>query len=159
MKEISIRRARFEDAETIADFNDAMAYETEHRRFDRDVILAGVRGLFAHPHLGFYLVAEAKGEVVGSLMVTMEWSDWRNGIFWWVQSVYVRPEYRRRGIYRRLYRFVKALAAADARICGFRLYVERENNIAQKTYSAMGMAETPYLVFEEIVSEEKSREL
>ena len=83
-------------------------------------------------------------------MITKEWSDWRNGAFWWIQSVYVRPEFRRQGVYRRLYRHVQALAKKDRRVCGFRLYVERENRRAQVTYRALGMEKTRYLVFEEL---------
>jgi ribosomal protein S18 acetylase RimI-like enzyme len=98
----------------------------------------------------FYVVAEDDGGLVGSLMVTKEWSDWRNGSFWWIQSVYVRPEVRRRGVYRSLYRHVQNLAAADPGVCGFRLYVDRENVVAQGTYGALGMKATRYLVFEEL---------
>jgi ribosomal protein S18 acetylase RimI-like enzyme len=114
------------------------------------VIGAGVRGLLRRPDSGFYTVAELDGEVIAALMVTKEWSDWRNGDFWWIQSVYVRPELRRRGVYRRLYRHLQALAAGKRAVCGFRLYVEKGNRRAQATYRAAGMARTPYLVFEEL---------
>jgi ribosomal protein S18 acetylase RimI-like enzyme len=83
-------------------------------------------------------------------MITMEWSDWRNGLFWWIQSVFVVPEYRRRGIYRKLYAHVQELAAQEPNVCGFRLYVERDNTRAQQTYAALGMTETPYRLFEEM---------
>jgi ribosomal protein S18 acetylase RimI-like enzyme len=147
-----IRQASITDADTLADFNIEMARETENKRLHDHVIRPGVRALLDNPALGFYVVAETEAGVAGSLMVTTEWSDWRNGIFWWVQSVYVRPEHRRTGIYRALYEFVKELAERDANVCGFRLYVERENTGAQATYKALGMEETAYLMFEELKS-------
>ena len=147
---ITIRRAAAQDAQALIDFNRAMALETERKELLPEVIGAGVRALLANPAAGFYLVAEADGQVIGALMLTMEWSDWRNGSFWWIQSVYVRPEYRRRGIYTRLYRHVQRLAAGDPGVCGFRLYVERENAAAQAVYRGLGMSETHYRVFEEL---------
>ena len=96
-----------------------------------------------------YLVAEQGDEIVGSLMVTTEWSDWRNGFFWWVQSVYVRPEFRRQGVYRALYTEVRIHAKAQPDVCGIRLYVENENEGAQKTYEALGMKKTGYRLYEE----------
>ena len=148
MRAIRIRTARLEDAVALVGFNSAMALETEGKRLLPRVIGAGVRSLLRSPETGFYLLAETKKEIVAALMITQEWSDWRNGTFWWIQSVYVRPEFRRRGVYRRLYRRVRAMAARDRRVCGFRLYVERENRRAQKTYRALGMQGTRYRVFE-----------
>ena len=147
---VQVRRATAGDAEALIRFNAAMALETERKVLLPGVIGAGVRHLLEHPAAGFYLVAESGGEVSGSLMVTNEWSDWRNGNFWWVQSVYVRPEFRRRGLYRELYKYLQALAAQDASICGFRLYVERDNVRAQATYRTAGMDATRYIVFEEL---------
>ena len=147
---IAIRRAGAADAQTLVDFNCAMALETERKELLPGVIGAGVRALLANPAAGFYVLAEAGGRVVGALMLTKEWSDWRNGSFWWIQSVYVRPEHRRRGVYRQLYRHVQQLAASDSAVCGFRLYVERENSAAQAAYRALGMSETHYRVFEEL---------
>jgi ribosomal protein S18 acetylase RimI-like enzyme len=147
---IQVRRAAAGDAEALIRFNAAMALETERKVLLPGVIGAGVRHLLAHPEMGFYLVAESGGQVAGSLMVTNEWSDWRNGNFWWVQSVYVRPEFRRRGVYRELYKYLQALAGQDLSICGFRLYVERDNVRAQATYRTAGMDETRYIVFEEL---------
>jgi len=147
---IAIRRAGAADAQTLVDFNCAMALETERKELLPEVIGAGVRALLANPAAGFYVLAEAGGRVVGALMLTKEWSDWRNGSFWWIQSVYVRPEHRRRGVYRQLYRHVQQLAASDSAVCGFRLYVERENSAAQAAYRALGMSETHYRVFEEL---------
>jgi ribosomal protein S18 acetylase RimI-like enzyme len=127
-----------------------MALETEHKELLPEVIGAGVRALLDDPSAGFYLVATTEGRVIASLMITKEWSDWRKGSFWWIQSVYVRPQWRRKGVYRSLYRHVRELAARDPAVCGFRLYVERENSRAQATYRALGMKETRYLVFEEL---------
>jgi ribosomal protein S18 acetylase RimI-like enzyme len=148
--ELTIRPAIAGDADALAAFNIAMARETEGKRLRPDVVGAGVRRMLAEPGLGFYLVAEAGGKVVGSLMVTTEWSDWRNGRFWWIQSVYVVTEWRRRGVFRALYAHVKALAAAAPDVCGFRLYVEHENADAQATYRQLGMEMTDYRLMEEL---------
>jgi ribosomal protein S18 acetylase RimI-like enzyme len=144
-----IRLATPADAGVLIEFNAAMALETEGKELLPDVIGAGVRSLLGNPAAGFYLLAE-QDSAVGSLMITKEWSDWRNGTFWWIQSVYVRPEFRRQGVYKNLYRHVQELASKDPAVCGFRLYVERENERAQATYSALGMKPTHYLVFEEL---------
>ena len=144
-----IRLATPADAGVLIEFNAAMALETEGKKLLSNVIGAGVRSLLGNPAAGFYLLAE-QDSVVASLMITKEWSDWRNGTFWWIQSVYVRPEFRRQGVYKNLYRHVQELAANDPKVCGFRLYVERENSRAQATYSALGMKQTHYLVFEEL---------
>ena len=147
---LKIRRATRRDAPALIAFNSAMALETEGKVLLPRVIGAGVRGLLRRPDSGFYTVAEREGEVIAALMVTREWSDWRNGDFWWIQSVYVRPEFRRRGVYRRLYRHLQAMAAKRRAVCGFRLYVERNNRRAQATYRASGMDRTDYLVFEQL---------
>lgn len=146
--ETGVRPASVEDVPQLVEFNCEMARETEDVRLDPAVVAAGVNALFEHPERGFYVVAGAGPRLAGSLMVTSEWSDWRNGTFWWIQSVYVRPEHRRRGVYRSLYRFLEAMAAGDRGVCGFRLYVERDNHRAQRTYSALGMSRTRYLVYE-----------
>jgi ribosomal protein S18 acetylase RimI-like enzyme len=145
-----IRLARRRDAPVLAAFNAAMALETEGKLLFSEVVGAGVRRLLARPAAGFYVVAETDDQVVGSLMITTEWSDWRNGDFWWIQSVYVRPAHRRRGIYRRLYRFVKDLAARRRSVCGFRLYADLDNRRAAATYRKLGMEKTHYAVFEEL---------
>jgi len=147
---MQIRLAGPDDADVLTEFNTAMARETEGKELLSEVISAGVRSLLRKRDSGFYLVAEDAGRVVGSLLVTKEWSDWRNGEFWWIQSVYVRPELRRRGVYKRLYAHVKEMAASDSGVCGFRLYVERENVQAQSVYGALGMKQTRYLVFEDL---------
>ena len=146
----TIRQATAEDAESIAEFNRLMAFETEHKKLIPEVILTGVKTMIANPSHGFYLVAEKEGEIAGSLMITTEWSDWRNGVVWWVQSVYVRDEYRRQGIYRGLYEEVKSLSSSDESVCGYRLYVEKDNVRAQKSYESLGMIETDYLMYEEL---------
>jgi ribosomal protein S18 acetylase RimI-like enzyme len=145
-----VRLATLHDAPVLVEFNAAMALETEHKELLPDVIGAGVRSLLGNPASGFYVVAEKDDRVAGALMITKEWSDWRNGTFWWIQSVYVRPDLRRQGVYKLLYRHVQKLAANDSAVCGFRLYVERENARAQATYNALGMKKTGYLVFEEL---------
>jgi ribosomal protein S18 acetylase RimI-like enzyme len=147
---LTIRRAEPGDADAIAGFNRAMALETEGKALIPDLVGAGVRRLLADSSLGFYLVAEHEGRVVACLMVTNEWSDWRNGLFWWIQSVYVEAAWRRRGVYRRMYDHIRDLAQADPGICGFRLYVEKENTVAQRAYAQLGMGATDYLMYEEL---------
>ena len=146
---INIRLANAQDAQAIADFNSLMAMETEAKTLHPEIILGGVQNMIANPAYGYYLVAEQDGQLIGSLMVTSEWSDWRNGLFWWIQSVYIRKGWRRQGIYRQLYGMVKTLAAQDGNICGFRLYVEKDNLKAQQTYQSLGMTATDYLIYEE----------
>ncbi len=138
------------DIERIAEFNTVMALETEALRLRPERICAGVRHLIAHSELGFYLVAEHNGFIVGSLLVTTEWSDWRNGLFWWIQSVYVQADFRQRGVYKALYAKVKSLAADTPSVCGFRLYVEQDNRRAQDTYRRLGMNQTHYRIYEEL---------
>jgi ribosomal protein S18 acetylase RimI-like enzyme len=144
-----VRNARNQDIPALADFNIAMAQETENKILSPTKVKAGMRAVLRHPDHGFYLVAELNGEVAGSLLVTREWSDWRNGVFWWIQSVYVPPEFRKRGIYRALYDEVKARAKSNPEVCGFRLYVERSNRAAMAVYSKLGMSETEYRIYEE----------
>ncbi len=144
-----LRKAELRDASAIAAFNSSMALETEGKVLIPEVVSAGVRRLLQDAPLGFYVVAEHQSQIVGCLMVTNEWSDWRNGLFWWVQSVYVQVGWRRKGVYRRLYDFIRALAQADPGVCGFRLYVEKENTVAQATYDSLGMSRTDYLIYEE----------
>ncbi len=145
---ITIRRATRADATAFVQFNQAMAWETEQLRLDSAKLLAGVEGLFARPQYGFYVVAECGGATAGGLMITYEWSDWRNQVFWWIQSVYVRPEFRGRGVYRGLYEGVKAMAR-ESDCCGFRLYVETTNEAAQAVYAKLGMEQSHYLMFED----------
>jgi ribosomal protein S18 acetylase RimI-like enzyme len=144
-----VRTATLADAPVIARFNQAMALETERKHLDSETVNQGVRAVFERQDYGFYLLAEADGEPVGCLMITYEWSDWRNQLFWWIQSVYVLPDYRGKGLYRMLYHEVKRLASASKNVCGFRLYVERDNSRAQQIYEHLGMSEAQYLMFEE----------
>ena len=116
---------------------------------DRSVLGRGVGAVLEDPGKGSYWVVEREGRVLGGLLVTLEWSDWRNGCFWWIQSVYVVPGYRRRGVFRALYDHVLARAQSDSAVCGLRLYVERDNVVARNTYSELGMVETPYAMYEE----------
>ena len=146
-----IRTAKIEDTGIIAQFNQAMAFETENRQLADEVITAGVRTLLKNPRDGFYVVAEMDGVIAASLMVTSEWSDWRNGFFWWIQSVYVKKEYRRQGLYSEMYRFVKSEAGKRSDVRGFRLYVEKDNLSAQKAYETLGMERTHYVLYEETV--------
>ncbi len=147
---LTIRKASESDADSIIQFNIAMAKETEGKILHRHDIEPGVLGLFKKPEYGFYIVAVAGGRVVGSLMVTFEWSDWRNGVIWWIQSVYVIPECRRNGIYRAMYSSIKKMAREKPDVRGFRLYVEKTNIAAQKTYAALGMEEAQYKMFEDL---------
>ncbi len=145
---LQIRAAAPSDAPTIASFNVAMARETEDRDLDAQVVLAGVHGLLRRPESGFYRIALSNERIIGALMVAPEWSDWRNGFFWWIHSVYIVPEHRRQGVFRRLFEHVRAEASGREDIRGLRLYVERENARAQSTYVALGMRETDYRMFE-----------
>ena len=145
---ISIRRGTASDAETIAGFNAAMALETEKLSLDGPRVLEGVRAVLRDASKGFYLVAELRGRPVGQMMITCEWSDWRNGLFWWIQSVYVEPEQRRAGVYTSLHECVVEEAQRAGDVCGIRLYVEQENEIAQGVYRRLGMQKTAYDMFE-----------
>ena len=142
-----IRPAKTTDADAIVAFNQRIAMETEDKMLDENVLRPGVEKVLSNSSLGFYTVAVSEGKVVGCMMVTYEWSDWRNGVFWWIQSVYVDAKFRRKGVFRAIYEYIRDLGIAqDA--CGFRLYVERDNAVAQQTYASMGMKETPYRIFE-----------
>lgn len=143
-----VRPAVAADAETLVSFNAAMAQETEDKPLDLAVLRRGIDALLGDPARGRYLVAVEAGEVLGALAITTEWSDWRNGWFWWIQSVYVTPGARRRGVYRTLHDAVLESARADEQVCGVRLYVEHENAVARRTYESLGMTETGYRLYE-----------
>jgi len=149
----SIRDATAADAATIADYNSRMAEETEGRTLDPGAIGPGVAAVLADPAKGCYWVAELEQKIVGQLMVTYEWSDWRNAAIWWIQSVYIPGEYRRRGVFTALYRHVESMAAAEPDVCGLRLYVDNDNHRAQRTYESLGMAKTGYQVMESMPGE------
>lgn len=140
---IEVRSATVSDIDFLVDCNAAMARETEHKTLDRDILAHGTRAVFDDHRKGFYLVAECDGKLAGCLLITYEWSDWRNGDWWWFQSVYVVPEARRHGIFRALYAEVECRARAAGAV-GLRLYVERDNSRAQRTYASLGMEEEPY---------------
>lgn len=149
---ITIRIAKEKDAAALIEFNQAMALETEGKRLNPEKIGKGVKAVFQDEKKGFYVVAEYEnGGIIGGLMVTFEWSDWRNNWFWWIQSVYILPEGRGKKIYSQLYDFVKSEAEQNGNVCGFRLYVETENTHAQKVYEKVGMDVSHYLMFEEEV--------
>lgn len=148
---MNIRLAEKEDAAALVEFNQAMALETEGKSLDTQILQSGVSAVFENEEKGFYVVAEENLQIVGGLMITFEWSDWRNGWFWWIQSVYILPEYRGRGIYRLLYEFVKTRARKTENVCGFRLYVEKENESAQRVYEKLGMEKSYYLMYEEMI--------
>lgn len=142
-----IRPATAGDITHLVDWNAAMAEETEGKTLDRTVLARGVSAVLDDPARGFYLIAEETGTPLGGLMVTREWSDWRNGDFWWLQSVYVRPEARGRGIFSALFAAVET-RAREAGAVGLRLYVERDNTRAQRVYAARGMSPTAYHLYE-----------
>jgi len=144
-----VRSAGDIDIDRIVLFNQALARETEGRELDRKTLTSGVEAVMAEPARGQYFVAQKAGEVVGQMMVTYEWSDWRNGNVWWVQSVYVSRQHRREGIYRLLHEYVRSLAR-DEKAAGLRLYVDRDNEAAQRTYGALGMQASDYLMYEEL---------
>ena len=144
---LSVRSATPDDASVIADFNIRMAMETEALALEQSIIFPGVRAVFDDPSRGQYFVAASGKQVVGCLMITHEWSDWRNGDIWWIQSVYVHQDFRRRGVFSALYRHVEEVAAAEGAV-GLRLYMEEENANAQATYERLGMKVTHYRVLE-----------
>jgi len=148
MSTVTVRAATHKDTAIISEFNQKMAVETEGKTLPAETIDRGVRRLMERPEYGFYLIAEIENSTVGTCMVTTEWSDWRDGLFWWVQSVYVHSQHRRKGIYTHMYQKIQTLAENNPDVCGFRLYVEKDNLIAQKTYQALGMSETDYLLYE-----------
>lgn len=145
-----IRPASAADAAAIVEFNCRLAAETEHKQLDRPTVVQGVAAALADPSRARYYVACRDGRPVGQLMHTWEWSDWRNGYFWWLQSVYVEPPERGRGVFRALFSHVRDLAASDPEVIGLRLYVEQENAAAQAVYARLGLGSTGYLVLEQM---------
>jgi GNAT superfamily N-acetyltransferase len=143
-----VRAATLADVPFLVEGNSRMARETEGLELQPDRLRAGVEAVFADPSRGFYLIAEIDGAPAAQMMITYEWSDWRNGVFWWIQSVYTMPERRGQGAFKALYTAVEAMARQAGNVCGLRLYVEEHNRIAQQTYQRCGMAETVYRMFE-----------
>lgn len=150
LQEWNIRPGRLDDVERLVAFSQAMALETEGRRLDTDRLQRGTRALLNSTVHGFFMVAERPqtNQVVGQLMITYEWSDWRNALFWWIQSVYVEQAWRRQGVFRSMHAKVIERAKADPGVCGVRLYVESENRIAQEVYRKVGLKPSSYAVFE-----------
>jgi GNAT superfamily N-acetyltransferase len=144
---ITIRKAKQSDAETIIGFQQKMAWETEQMTLVPEIISKGVNGVFQDPSRGQYYVAESKEQIVASLLITYEWSDWRNANVWWFQSVYVLPDHRRNGIFRNMYSFIKNESSGN-NVAGLRLYVESNNVRARKTYEALGMGSEHYTMYE-----------
>ncbi len=146
--QVNIRHASDTDAYTIATFTRRIALETEKTNLDPGIVLSGVKNALMDTKHGFYAVAEYNQKIIGCLMVTYEWSDWRNGVQWWLQSVYVDSGFRRIGVFRKLFNFVRELAAQEADVCGIRLYVDQSNTKAISTYHSLGLKSTNYLMFE-----------
>ena len=149
---IIIRPACAEDVDIIVRFNAALAFETESRRLHLATLRQGTGAFLESPEYGFYIIAELPEDMsykpIGQLMITYEWSDWRNGVFWWIQSVYVVPRRRGQGVFRAMYDHILVKAKADPRVCGIRLYVERENRRAQTVYQRVGLTPSIYTIFE-----------
>lgn len=147
LAKMKIRPAALSDLETVVEFNARLAQESEGVDLDKDRLRAGVAAVLRDQSLGLYFIAESESGPAGQLALTYEWSDWRNGMFWWLQSVYVRPEFRRQGVLRALYRHVLE-KARDRRVCGIRLYVEKDNLAAQEAYRRLGMARAVFHMYE-----------
>ena len=148
---MNIRKATPQDLPVLLDFQCKLAFESENIILDTDILRAGMQALFDDPSKGIYYVAEEDHEIVGCHMITYEWSDWRNGVVWWLQSVYVKESYRQRGVFRKMYDNLVNLIKQDKSIRGLRLYVDKSNERAQRTYEAMGMNGDHYTVFELMV--------
>lgn len=150
-EQMIVRPACREDVDSIVAFSAAMALETEGRELDHARLHRGTEALLASPERGFFMVAElAQGSrrLIGQLMITYEWSDWRNGVFWWVQSVYVAPTWRRQGVYRSMHNVIVSQARSRPDVCGIRLYVDEHNAVAQSVYKAMNLHRTFYQIWE-----------
>lgn len=143
-----IRKAEIRDLETVVKFNYNLAKETEDKELDLGILSKGVKSILTDSSKGQYYVYEVDNKVVGQIMYTYEWSDWRNGTFLWVQSVYVDADYRKKGIYKKLYHNIKNICDNDENIAGIRLYVEKENVNAKSTYKSLGMCECNYHMYE-----------
>lgn len=146
--DVQVRRASFRHLAAIVGFNAAMAKETEWKELDLDLLWPGVEAVLTRDDLGFYLVAEQTGRAVGQLLITYEWSDWRNAFFWWIQSVYVSPESRRMGVYNALHDHAAKEARRQGNVCGLRLYVDKDNHIAQGVYAGLSMRQAHYDMYE-----------
>ncbi len=148
--DLHIRLAEPRDLESLVTYNVALASETEDRQLERDLLQCGVEAILADASKGFYVVMEHRptGQIIGQLLITFEWSDWRNAVFWWLQSVYVHKDWRRQGVFKTLYDYVLAKGKRQGNVAGIRLYVEQDNVVAQGVYAYVGLASAPYKVFE-----------
>ena len=145
---MNVRKATVEDTDLLVEFNRAMAEETEGKTLSVEKLTAGVRAVFDDASRGFYLIAELDGRPAGGLLITTEWSDWRNAYFWWIQSVYVNPAYRKKGVYKTLHNHVVETARQSGNVCGIRLYVDHDNTGAKATYQRLGMTPGHYDFYE-----------
>jgi GNAT superfamily N-acetyltransferase len=145
---ISIRPARFQEISIISEFQVNLAAETENILLDKDLVSVGIEALFIDPAKGVYYIAEEEGTAVGCFLITYEWSDWRNGMVWWLQSVYVQERHRRKGVFRRMYAYLVETISKDPEVIGLRLYVDKSNRRAQEVYGSLGMNGDHYTVFE-----------
>lgn len=148
LKSVLIKHGTLHEVCDIAQFQVDMAFESENTLLDINTLIPGVKAAITDPQKGTYLVAIDNGQAIGSLLLTKEWSDWNNSYYWWIQSVYVKPEHRRKGIYRSLYAKAKEMARQDG-AAQIRLYVDKTNLPGQQTYQALGMQESHYLMYEE----------
>lgn len=148
MSDITVRLGTPGDIDVLVASQQAMARETEGKTLDAAQLRKGVNAVFNSSDKGFYLVAHTRDKIVGTLLITYEWSDWRNATFWWVQSVYVEPSWRRRGVYRAMHEYVREAASARKDVCGLRLYVDRDNHVAQQTYANVGLFKSRYDMYE-----------
>ena len=145
---ITVRKGKQSDNQTVVDFQIRMAKETEQVDLDRDIVNKGVNAVFNNPEKGIYFVAESGGKIIASLLITFEWSDWRNGDVYWIHSVYVLPELRKKGVFKTMYLHMKNIVQKDKNIWGLRLYVDKTNTNARKVYEIMGMDCNHYMLFE-----------
>ena len=148
--DLHIRLAESRDLESLVTYNAALASETEGRQLERSLLQSGVESVLADASKGFYVVIEHRpsGQTIGQVLITFEWSDWRNTVFWWLQSVYVHKEWRRQGVFKQLYDYVLREGKRQGNVAGIRLYVEQDNAVAQKVYAQAGLSPTPYKMFE-----------
>lgn len=145
---INLRMATALDIDNIAKFNTDMAFETESINLDQVDLRLGIAAVISDSNLGFYLIAEREGMMIGQILITKEWSDWRNGWFWWIQSVFVEPNHRRMGVYSAMYKKIVDMADREGNVCGLRLYVDRDNLSAKQVYSQLGMSQSHYDLYE-----------
>lgn len=150
INDLQIQPATISDISAIAQFNIDLAFETESIQLADDIVFEGVKTVIENPEHGFYLIARNQSSPVASLLITYEWSDWRNGQIWWIQSVFVIDEWRRLGVFNMLYQEISKKANKAKHVCGIRLYVDNYNNAAKEVYRRIGMRETNYRLFEAI---------